>query len=542
MNFSENEQYLFLNYTMIDANFNIDEDDKAKIYQIWNLGTNSKQENRDMIRDYGFDKVNFPRHINGRYRRTAKFISEKGKETKDSYDNLQVTAMQFFGKSMFLGTAKGDINIVKTTCLQMNGTDLTIETLKPENLCLAKSYAAHSSAVDSIQVMHDETKLFTSSLSDHCIFEWAIKKGNVSWELDHREYDTEMEDMFLREIEKKQEYNKIINEMLHSRNEIIELQQNTDMSIEPELSLKLDKIIGRKAFNRRNNAFYTSDNHLIFNAASLLVMVNIPPEGYEINEKTKKFFFKEKFLEVDSGDPHTISPEISTFTLSPCRKYVCAGTIQKKAKLITWELTTKTFIHSWTLENICVILNLKYSYDSKRVACVALTQMYNQIVILIDNETGEILGSCSLSYSIPFKIKDIEFLPKSNDQFFTLGFQHLSLWKHKGGIINFEELPIENPSEMMKKAGILHILQEREHRKDKEKQKAIMNENGEEIFPLEVTFLALIFLFDELMITAGDDGFLYIWKDNMIVKKKNAHLKATILCLSSSKYHASRLV
>ncbi len=44
------------------------------------------------------------------------------------------------------------------------------------------------------------------------------------------------------------------------------------------------------------------------------------------------------------------------------------------------------------------------------------------------------------------------------------------------------------------------------------------------------------------MISAGSDGYLYIWNDKKIIKKQNAHPKSAILCLyasSSSKIFAS---
>jgi hypothetical protein len=42
------------------------------------------------------------------------------------------------------------------------------------------------------------------------------------------------------------------------------------------------------------------------------------------------------------------------------------------------------------------------------------------------------------------------------------------------------------------------------------------DEQGREIFPLNVTFLAMIYLYGELIVTGGDDGYvsffpLYFW-------------------------------
>ena len=539
MSFSSSEEYLFLHFLSFDKNLNREPDDKEKTYLIWDLKKDEPQSNTDFIRAKVGGRLNFPSHINGFYRFHEPYLDPARKENKSQQQqkkSLVVSAMEFFQNCLFLGSSKGDINICKTSCLQMDNMQ-SVESLKPNQYNLAKSYTAHCSAIDTILISPDQKKLLTCSQSDEVVFEWTINKGNLQWELDHTEYNLDEEDKFLREVETRDEYNKIISEMLKSRDEIVQLKASVDESVEPEISLRLEKIIGRKAFNRRNNVFYTENNHLIYSAASMLVMVNIPPEGMEITPERKKDFFKEKFLEVDSENQDSTSPQISTLTLSPCRKYVCVGTYQRKAMLITWELTTNTFVKSWTLDNCCVVQYIKYSSDKKRLVVIALTENYTQILMLLDNQTGEILGSCEFNYSIPFRIKDVDFLPKSNDEFVTIGMQHLSHWKLKGGLLVFEELPIENPKEMMEKAGVLHVAQERKRRPNAEPM--IDPATGEEIFPLLVSFLSIIFLFDDLMITAGDDGFLYLWKNNIIIEKKNAHLKSTIFCLCNSKYHPS---
>ncbi len=39
----------------------------------------------------------------------------------------------------------------------------------------------------------------------------------------------------------------------------------------------------------------------------------------------------------------------------------------------------------------------------------------------------------------------------------------------------------------------------------------------------------------DILITAGSDGYLYLWNDKRITKKQHAHPKASILCLYASK-------
>ena len=55
------------------------------------------------------------------------------------------------------------------------------------------------------------------------------------------------------------------------------------------------------------------------------------------------------------------------------------------------------------------------------IACVALTRNYTQSVYLIDSHKSQIQGVCNFFYSLPFKIKDLEFLPTSKTEFITCG-------------------------------------------------------------------------------------------------------------------------
>ena len=84
----------------------------------------------------------------------------------------------------------------------------------------------------------------------------------------------------------------------------------------------------------------------------------------------------------------------------------------------------------------------------------------------------------------------------------------MARWSYEGGLLMFQELPIENPNDIIERAGILHIIHEREHRMRDGAYKPTFDEQGREVFPLNVTFLAFIFLYEELIITGGDDGYV----------------------------------
>jgi hypothetical protein len=100
---------------------------------------------------------------------------------------------------------------------------------------------------------------------------------------------------------------------------------------------------------------------------------------------------------------------------------------------------------------------------------------------------------------MPYKIRDLDFMPHLNTEFITTGKQHMALWKFKGGLLSYEDLPIENPKGIVKKEGLLIQKQADELKKQQLRSKGKMdtipgqNQVNEDV--LKVEFLALIFLF-----------------------------------------------
>lgn len=66
--------------------------------------------------------------------------------------------------------------------------------------------------------------------------------------------------------------------MLPLRQSIAEEAKNVDNINIPEVELKLKYIIGRKAFNRRNNLFYDFDERLIYIAGCNLIITTLEDE------------------------------------------------------------------------------------------------------------------------------------------------------------------------------------------------------------------------------------------------------------------------
>ena len=338
--------------------------------------------------------------------------------------------------------------------------------------------------------------LFTTGVSDQTVFQWKINKAKKYWEMDHLDYDINREDVFFAELDPKDKYTTMIEQLLPIRDEVYELQQDIDKTYDPELYLELNRVIGRRSYNVRNNLFYTEDNQLVFSAGSIVVGLQIPPEGALLEQGYEEEYFSQVFLEPDTENIFTTNPEISCMAISKNRKFLCVGTSQTHAQLIIWELTSRTFIKNMTLNDSCKIMLLKYAYDTRMICCVALTRNYTQVVYLIDSHKSEILGAMNLLYSIPFKIKDLEFLPYSKIEFITCGVQHMSLWTYKGGVLNFRELPIQHSRQGTSQDELISAGFDRG------------DSVGMGEAQLRITFLAIIIILDEFIVTAGDDGYV----------------------------------
>lgn len=123
------------------------------------------------------------------------------------------------------------------------------------------------------------------------------------------------------------------------------------------------------------------------------------------------------------------------------------------------------------------------------------------MVYLIDTQTSQILGAKNLLYSYPFKIKDIEFLPFSKTEFLSCGVQHMTLWSLKGGLLNFRELPIQNIKNSVTQDELLREVSNMDANREESGNRS----------QLRITFLAIIILMDEFILTAGDDGYVRIF-------------------------------
>lgn len=68
-----------------------------------------------------------------------------------------------------------------------------------------------------------------------------------------------------------------------------------------------------------------------------------------------------------------------------------------------------------------MIMNIKFAHDNRHIICNAITNEYTMTIMLIDTQNSTVLGAVNFLYSIPFKIKDLEFFPNSVFMFVSCG-------------------------------------------------------------------------------------------------------------------------
>jgi len=74
-----------------------------------------------------------------------------------------------------------------------------------------------------------------------------------------------------------------------------------------------------------------------------------------------------------------------------------------------------------TVEHVPIVICIKVAHDNKHILVVGLTEEYYQVIVMLDWTSQKMLCMRQMLHSLPFKIKDIEFVPGSSRDFVTCG-------------------------------------------------------------------------------------------------------------------------
>lgn len=369
---------------------------------------------------------------------------------------------------------------------------------------MSKTYNAHVSFINQVETKGDF--LFSTGMHDGCIVQWSFIQEEEQWETDFRDFNTDIPDPFL-ELPTKEKFDNQMNEILPLRHQVYEIQQNLDEITDPEIALDLETVIGRKAFNVRNNLFYDFYDRIVYSTGNLLVMLDPKVEDHDDENKNSLVLKFQEFLKIDEGNFFSTAPEISTFTLSNDRRFLCAGTQELNARILIWEICSRTCIKTMKLNNCTAIQIIKFAFDSQHICAVGTSLDYTQVVYLIDSAKSQILGCVNLLNTLPFKIKDISFFPNSIHQFVTCGFQHMSIWKYSGSVLSFSACPLENPKEALTLKS--NMLENQEYAQSPDIFVDSKQKEEEPTIGLEEVFLCVCFV-QNLIITGGSEGSVTI--------------------------------
>ena len=359
-----------------------------------------------------------------------------------------------------VGSTNGDLYFFKSSALNPKKLSTPIQQFdfQPEEdqMYISKSFAAHISFVNQIEIK-DEF-LFSAGAHDGCIMQWKLINEESQWDADYTNFNSERERETVMESSHYETFRSLSTEIFPLRNRISDVCKGAQSIDEPEIELELETVIGRKAFDRKNNLYYDFDERIIYSMGNLIIVHDPVTSEAAFNEevgslesfeednkkpKKKPASAKQEFFKVDGEASTPTAPEISALALSTDRRFICAGTQEIHASIYIWEVCSRTCIKSLKLNNCSIIQNIKFAYNSCHVCAIGISPDYTQIIYLIDALKGQVLGYINHVNSLNEKIRDLVFFPNSIHQFITCGVQHMSVWKYSGSTLSFSSCQIE---------------------------------------------------------------------------------------------------
>jgi hypothetical protein len=176
--------------------------------------------------------------------------------------------------------------------------------------------------------------------NDQCILQYRVEYEDQDWELDFNNFLQDIPDPF-GEIPHYSKFTSLNNEIWNQRLELAEIQQNVDQEEykDPACELELEHVIGRRAYDRRNNIKIDCQGQILYCAASLMIFMkdNLDPDAESLVTQT--------FLRPQDEKFTSTYPEVSCFTLSVDLRLMFIGTNHVESNLIVWEISTNLQLH-----------------------------------------------------------------------------------------------------------------------------------------------------------------------------------------------------
>ena len=513
MSFSTDNRFLLCYFQLIDTNLKRNNEAQDGIYVLWDIKLNNTAKSWESQKEAVFSDVRFPNHINGKYRlfeRDPGLLNLNEQNNQEGFSNLPDSSAQnasyskiCFSSScrmpsgghptsssdpLLLADTRGRLHCVALSSLSLpEGTD-------DYEYCRGWVIQAHSSCVDWVECSRDGHWAFTRGENDVGVCVWRVSMSNPLEELDHREFDINKEDLVFHELEPREKFYYLLNEAVPWREKAAGLVERVDQDIEGELYLRMKKVIGRRAFNRRNSLGFSVDNRLVFAAGSVVVELGLPPPGDILGRDFRATHFKQSFFHPFTSRERHLAPEISSMAMSPNGRTMCVGAFEHNVSITHWDITSRTYLGGVRLRGFCAIQRMVFAQDCRTIAVVCFHRKYYPSLQLIDIKMGRVMAALDMDQSFPGKIKGLVFVGNSSTSLVTLGVQHLYLWNLKGNFLIGRGLEVGH--------GI-GIGGER----DQTRRKGLVSDGNESEEDGNLSFLCGLFV-DPLLIAGAEDGFV----------------------------------
>lgn len=529
MTFTTDDAFLMLCYQKIDAHQIRENRDRESNYIVMDLRTNNSHMNQDSLKGAKFRANTFPNSLVGERRvfdlhsAVDLFALDKLASPLDELDTqrIVVSALHSRDRFSFLGDVEGDLFICKNALFSLEREKVNESELY-SYFCTAKTYAAHTSFVDRLEFLQTDGGdwLYTTGLSDECIYKWKVQYSDPSLELDHiAPLDHALfADEFLGEVPDRESLAAALNSHFPVREQLFQLAAGVDLDVFPKVRLEISRVVGRHACHARNTLLRTLNDQLFYPAGGLLVGTHLRPnlngplarfalgarpeaapgaglDGAEEFVLTRLDPFvpgkDQQVLLPDHGLSKSGAARIAAVAINAERSLTCVAVENKVASLYFWDLSACVFASAVNVPELVLPLHLAFSFDSLHLAVAGVTRESQLGVFLVGVRESLLLAQLRFSFTLPSKIKALGFVPGSNSSFVTAGIMHFSQWHFYGQTLSFTELKTEEPNPAEKL--------ERTDRDSKDRLASRFR-----------SFLALSFLSSEKLVLGSDAGDLYL--------------------------------
>lgn len=186
--------------------------------------------------------------------------------------------------------------------------------------------------------------------------------------------------------------------------------------------------------------------------------------------------------------------------LGDCKRFLLVGTSEENAKIIAWDISTNTNLFDIKLNGFVIVNLLKLSFSNKHSAVLATAKNGQQYLLFIDLINKSVLAVHHFHKAV--QINDLCFALGHEFRVLACGIRYMAEWNYCNNLLT-------------------------------EKLYNFSSAENEGIKAEAIIFYSLIFI-EEYAISSGSDGYLYVWKDEKVVKRQNAHPKESILSLYTS--------